>query len=381
MRILMTADAVGGVFRYALELARALEGDGAHFALAIMGGELKPDERKEAASLANVILFEGPYRLEWMTAAAADLAASSAWLLDIAAGFRPDLIHVNGYFHAALSWERPVVVAAHSCVYSWWSAVFRETPPASWEGYRRGVKRGLRAADAVVAPSRSMLEALEHHYGPLSNGRVIYNGRDLTEPPAGRKDPIVLGAGRLWDRGKNLEMLAGLAPRLDWPILIAGEPKHPDEPSLDRPSAKGAVELGRLSSGEMERWMQKAALYCHPAHYEPFGLTVLEAALARCALVLSDIPTFRELWEGAAELVPCGDPDALEAALAGLIAEEPRRDRLAAAAFERAGAFHRRRMKREYLSLYQELLGSKSAERKRASRGSESDRTERALRG
>ena len=37
--------------------------------------------------------------------------------------------------------------------------------------------------------------------------------------------------------------------------------------------------------------------------YEPFGLAVLEAAQAGCALLLSDIPTFRELWDGAALFV------------------------------------------------------------------------------
>jgi hypothetical protein len=33
---------------------------------------------------------------------------------------------------------------------------------------------------------------------------------------------------------------------------------------------------------------------------EPFGLAVLEAAQAGCPLVLSDLPGFRELWDGAA---------------------------------------------------------------------------------
>ena len=37
--------------------------------------------------------------------------------------------------------------------------------------------------------------------------------------------------------------------------------------------------------------------------FEPFGLAVLEAARAGCALVLSDIATFRELWDGAALFV------------------------------------------------------------------------------
>ena len=44
-------------------------------------------------------------------------------------------------------------------------------------------------------------------------------------------------------------------------------------------------------------------IFVSVSRYEPFGLAVLEAAHAGCALVLSDIPTFRELWQGAASFV------------------------------------------------------------------------------
>ena len=49
--------------------------------------------------------------------------------------------------------------------------------------------------------------------------------------------------------------------------------------------------------------MARTAVFVSPALYEPFGLAVLEAAQAGCALVLSDIPTFRELWDGVALFV------------------------------------------------------------------------------
>lgn len=41
-------------------------------------------------------------------------------------------------------------------------------------------------------------------------------------------------------------------------------------------------------------------IYVHPALCEPFGLAVVEAAQAGCALVLSEIAPLRENWEGAA---------------------------------------------------------------------------------
>ena len=68
--------------------------------------------------------------------------------------------------------------------------------------------------------------------------------------------------------------------------------------------------LGKLSESELARHYARAAIYCLPARYEPFGLSVLEAALSGCALVLGDIPSLRENWTGAAEFAPPDDASA-----------------------------------------------------------------------
>ena len=73
-----------------------------------------------------------------------------------------------------------------------------------------------------------------------------------------------------------------------------------------------------------------------PARYEPFGLSVLEAALSGCALVLGDIASLREVWQDAALYVPPDDAGALTAALARLIAEPELRHSLATSARKRA---------------------------------------------
>ena len=56
-----------------------------------------------------------------------------------------------------------------------------------------------------------------------------------------------------------------------------------------------------------------AAIYALPARYEPFRLEVLEAAAPGCALVLGDIASLRELWDGAALFVAPDDDRALRA--------------------------------------------------------------------
>ena len=64
--------------------------------------------------------------------------------------------------------------------------------------------------------------------------------------------------------------------------------------------------LGSLSPRALAAWLARAAIYCLPARYEPFGLSVLEAALSGCALVLGDIPSLREIWDDARRLRAAG---------------------------------------------------------------------------
>jgi glycosyltransferase involved in cell wall biosynthesis len=95
-----------------------------------------------------------------------------------------------------------------------------------------------------------------------------------------------------------------------------------------------------------------------PARYEPFGLSVLEAALAGCALVLGDIPSLRELWRNRAVFVAPDDPEALENAIVQLIEDPDRRNALAAGARSRAIERTPERMVEGYLAAYAEVLSS-----------------------
>ncbi len=80
-------------------------------------------------------------------------------------------------------------------------------------------------------------------------------------------------------------------------------------------------------------------MFASPALYEPFGLGVLEAAQSGMALVLSDIPTFRELWDGAALFVAPSEDDELLRALARLLDDPAMAARYGALARERARSY------------------------------------------
>src|SRR5436853_1211639 len=228
-----------------------------------------------------------------------DMRNAGKRLLELENKLSPHVVHLNGYAHAALPWSAPKLVVCHSCVLSWWKSVnVNLALDAKWDHYRQQVTRGLQAADVVAAPTRAMLRSIEHCYGEIESRTVTIQNASRAELfSPGPKQPYIFSAGRLWDPAKNVAALERIAPRLDWPVYAAGD-NLAAEPTSN--SSTNYRTLGFLSRNEVARWMAAASIYCAPARYEPFGLSILEAGLSGCALVLGDIPSLRELWEGAA---------------------------------------------------------------------------------
>lgn len=352
MNVLMTTDTVGGVWTYGLELARALRPRGVHIRLAAMGGPLSAAQRAQAAA-DGVDVWEGSFRLEWMQDSTADVAAAGDWLLTLAKALDADVIHLNGYAHATLPWAAPVLVTAHSCVCSWWRAVHEcAAPEPEWTGYRHVVAASLAAADLVVAPTRALLDSMAHEYGTLGRTRVIANGSRLRTETSPAKQPFIISAGRLWDPAKNLATLRAAAAGVPWPIRVAGPLTAPDGRTVE---AAPLELLGTLAPHELHALLERAAIYAAPALYEPFGLAILEAAQAGCTLVLADIPTLRELWDGAAMFVAPRDAAALARTLGTAIENASLRCELSERARERARRYDAGTMADGYLAAYREI--------------------------
>jgi glycogen(starch) synthase len=351
-RVLMTADTIGGVWTYALELARTLCEQDIEIALATMGAPLSEAQWRETARIPNLGVFESSYKLEWMHDPWDDMVAAGEWLLELERRIRPDVIHLNHYAHGALRWKAPTLIVAHSCMLAWWEAVHGQAAPVEWESYRTAVQTGLRSADMVVAPSRAMLRDLERFYGLLPRKEVVPNGREISfrDVP---KEQFIFSAGRVWDRARNIDTLDAAAPDVAWPICVAGDPHEPGGKSV---SFENVRLLGQLGSSQMADRYERASIFCLPARYEAFGVCALEAALANCALVLGDIPALREIWRDSAVFVDPNDTKGLSDALNRLINEPAVRTDLAERAHNRALEFTTLRTASSYLALYAELM-------------------------
>ena len=366
MHTLVTADTVGGVWAYTRELVTGLSERGVEVTL-VSFGEIPNDAQTEwLDALANVDYRPTAFKLEWMQDAEDDLKLSSEFLLDVIAETTPDLLHSSQYCYGALKVNVPKVVVAHSDVCSWWTGVHGKRPDASsWiQSYREIVFRGLGGATSVVAPSRWMLGAINEHYGKVLRGTVVYNGRNpgLFNPHVSKED-LVISVGRVWDRAKQVSLLAECAHKV--PVWIVGSEKHPDpayESSTSKQQARGVRWCGQQSERQLRQLLGRASMYVATSQYEPFGLAPLEAALSRCAIIANDIPTFRELWGESALYFRTNDAEDLALKIDQLQNDRELRLTYANLAYRRAKQrFTAERMVNDYMNLYQTLVPAGAA--------------------
>jgi glycosyltransferase involved in cell wall biosynthesis len=353
---MMTTDAVGGVWTFATDLALGLGARGFQVLVVTVGPRPVNAQRAMIAGYPGVSLIETDLALEWQDPGGRDVGQARAVLAEIAAVFAPQVVHINSFREATFGWNAPVIVVAHSCVNTWAKACgdTEFLKASEWNVYAANVRAGLERADVWLAPSFAFRDRIARQYQSLEKGRTIWNGAMPAGHRSKAKRPVVLAAGRVWDKAKNLTALTAVASRLDWPVRIVG----PFDGEAQRDPVTGCELLGELSHQELLSEMKMASIFASPALYEPFGLSVLEAATAGCALLLSDIPTFRELWEGAALFFNPRDADELTERLRLLGADEVQRAQLQRAAVKRARQYPLRATIEAYRSLYAAALAN-----------------------
>ncbi|MBO1076868.1 glycosyltransferase [Roseomonas marmotae] len=354
-RIFLTTDAVGGVWTYALDLARGSSARGMAITLAVLGPPASPAQMAEAGSIPGCRLLPTGLPLDWAGADAATLRAAGRALAALAAEEGAELVHLNSPALAAhAGFAAPLVIGCHSCVATWWHTVRGTALPPDFAWQRDLVAAGYHAAKLLVAPSASFARMTERLYDLPVPPRVVHNGRAARSPtPAAASREGILAAGRLWDEAKNIALLDRIAPRLAIPIEVAGPLVAPHGGTARLTKLR---HLGLLGAEEMAHRFAAAGIFVSPARYEPFGLAVLEAAQAGCALLLSDIPSFREIWGDAADYAAPDDEAGFLEGLHRLSADAALRARRGAAAQQRAARYSGDAMVEGMIALYRDML-------------------------
>ena len=218
-----------------------------------------------------------------------------AQLGELSEAEKADLLHLNVPSQArGLAAGVPAVVVSHSCVATWWHAVRATALPEDWEWQRqrslRGFARGRRLWWRQAQPCRACAQLLwrrsaDHRGGQCRRGAAC--GRCTRS-----RSRLLPAAGGTKARMAALDAAAAASA---WPIIVAGALEGPNG---ERSAFAHAQPVGSVDGDAA--LIGRAGIVMSPSLYEPFGLAALEAAGAEAALVLSEIPTYRELWEGAA---------------------------------------------------------------------------------
>ncbi|CCM78098.1 glycosyltransferase family 4 protein [Rhizobium mesoamericanum] len=350
-RILMTVDAVGGVWRYAMDLAKGLRRYGVETVFAGFGPPPSQAQANEADEIGKLLWLEPP--LDWTVDSEDRLEPVCGLLSQLAHAHSIELLHLNLPSQAAaMTGALPTVVVSHSCVVTWFDAVRGSDVPPAWVWQKRLNRLGFERADAVVAPSHSHAAALCRCYGRMDDVEVVYNSSNLG-PPNMPKEDFVLAAGRWWDEGKNAVVLDKAAALCRWPVLMAGPTRGPNGQYF---AIEHARSVGELGHAQMMAFMTKAGILASPSLYEPFGLAVLEGARAGTALVLADIETYRELWDGVALFCEPRDHRSFADAINRFACNDTMRTEYGAKAQARSHSFSADRQCRALMEIYSRAL-------------------------
>jgi len=208
-----------------------------------------------------------------------------------------------------------------------------------------GARRLYGKLGARIAVSEAARWTAQRFYG--GKYRIIPNGVDLAaaRPDHRPGDELrLLFVGRA-DARKGLPVLlrafealrqAGVPARL----TVAGATPEEVEPLLL--DHEGVEVAGRVTDNEKWRLLGQADVLCAPSlGGESFGMVLTEAFASSTPVVASDIAGYRDVVRDGVDgvLVPSSDPAVLGEVLQDLALDPGRRERLAAAARDRAERF------------------------------------------
>ena len=328
------------------------------------------------------------------------LGALSRDLSMVADPVSADVVHAHTWYThfagllARLAYGIPLILTVHSLepLRPW----KREQLGGGYEVSSWIERIVLETADAVVAVSSETREDVLRLFDiPPERVHVIHNGidSDFYHPDDGAAAlerygidptvPYVLFVGRI-TRQKGIVHLVRAIRHLDpgiGVVLCAGQPDTPEigeemerGVSEARAERSNVVWIGEMVSREEARQLySRAAVFCCPSVYEPFGIINLEAAACETPVVASAVGGIPEVVVDGETglLVPVElrlddpmspiDPDRFELNLAGainaLMADAPTREVMGRAARQRAvERFSWARIAEETVDLYRSLL-------------------------
>ena len=258
-----------------------------------------------------------------------------------------DVVNVHEPFIPLVGWAglfypRPTIATFHADPPQWARRIYRTVPL---------VGRHMRRME-LTAVSRTAADAIPADWGDLE---IIPNAIDV----ASYDISVARIRSRVAFLGRD-EPRKGLDVLLDaWPDVRSA---HPDAELVVMGADRGipppgVTYLGPVTGREKRRVLASSSIYVAPnTGGESFGIVVVEGMAAGCAVVASELESFREVLGDSGRLVPVGDPAALAEAISALLADPENARRLGVSARKRSSRFDWSQVVERYLEVYANAL-------------------------
>lgn len=236
----------------------------------------------------------------------------------------------------------PLVGTFHADVSSVGEWVYRVGKPLTSRWFRR------LAVVTAVSPIAARV------ISPGKKVRIIPNGIDHDMYSPGTKVPgSVAFLGRN-DVRKGLPILLAAWPQIRANFPAATLTVIGSDATTDLPGVRFA---GRVSEDEKRNHLGQASVFCAPnLSGESFGIVVVEAMAAGCALVASGLPAFVRVAGDAARFVAPGDATGLAREVGALLHDEDTTRTLGDMARLASARFGREAVLDAYVTAYRDAI-------------------------
>jgi alpha-1,3-mannosyltransferase len=225
-----------------------------------------------------------------------------------------DLVHVHGvdFFFDFLAWtapyhRKPLVASTHG-------GFFHTKFARHMKGvyFRTGTAYSCRAYTQILATSES--DAKIFRKIAAEKVAVIPNGVDTekwADCSSSHLKPCLIYFGRL-STNKRVHLWFPVLKELrrsgDWKLIIAGRADDVTFDSLEQVASRHEVRdavsfVSSPSSRQLGQLIAEASYYVSASEHEGFGISAVEAMSAGLVPVLSPIPAFKGLIQGAPGLI------------------------------------------------------------------------------
>lgn len=270
-----------------------------------------------------------------------------------------DIVHLHEPETPSLS-HKPLTMLHHPPFVGTFHASF-DPYPLALRIFQDYLRHYISPLKAIIGVSPAAMDTVDH-YAPrgierdiIPNGinRSFFASAEAKDEWRGTSEAPTIGyLGRMGESRKGFSVFAEAASRVlsKYPgarFLCAGDGEADGRKILDSIDPTGELAshfefLGRISDLEKARFYKSLDMYIAPqTGGESFGIVLVEAMAASCAVVASDLKAFRDVSEDGKDAALFGNEDASDCAarIVELLEDPGRREHLRQAGFERSNQY------------------------------------------